>query len=94
MTNDLTASQLNLVLINLRVISSNQAILQRQIAEYQASVHWWSMAALVWTIAGVIAFVLVSQRLKILWPLNAMVATVHEKLCSSDPDSVGDKRVQ
>lgn len=87
MTNDLTASQLNLVLINLRIISSNQAVLQQQTAAYHASVHWWAMAALAWTVAGVIAIVLFSQRLKILYPLNAMVATLHQKLCPTDTDS-------
>ncbi len=82
MTNDLTASQLNLVLINMRLISSNQVVLQHQIADYQASVHWWATAAILWTVAGVVAFVIISQRLKILWPLNAMVA----RMSGSDPD--------
>jgi hypothetical protein len=64
MTNDLATSQLNLLLINVRLMNSNVVVLRHQVEEYQATIHWWAAAGVVWTIVGVIALVIISQRLK------------------------------
>jgi hypothetical protein len=94
MTNDVTASQLQLLLLNVRMMNSNVVTLNNNVAALHERNWWLGVAVLAWALAVAVMLLILNSRTKILYAIVSMVSGLHKKFIPNwglDPD---DERLQ